>query len=729
MVIKKIKVGIQGRFIVVNIVLVTIIITVISIVQLYNFNTTSQKVLELSTKDTRASLLKQAYKRGNSILDYISESVVNPFYQYDLDATYNLLQPALTKEEVISIVVFDESGATFHDGEETIPSYGEKLQDEDLLTSVIDNKRVYTSINSQYLIMAKPIFIDTDLLGGVVLTLSLEPIYQDMNKITSHITETNQSGLQKITIAIGITALLFCVGGIFISILISRSLVSPIHDLVSHTKSIVKGDFETENKIDRDDEMGELAEAFNEMGRSLKVQTDEISFLAYHDSLTKLPNRALFIKQLTQLISRKAVNERFSVLFLDLDEFKFVNDNYGHKAGDELLCEVATRITDNLRVNDFIVSGTSFLSKYELVARIGGDEFLICLPDISDDICTAKIATRLIDAIQVPITLDKEEVVISGSIGIANFPEDGSTAEELIKNADIAMYQAKSMGKNIYANFDQKLNVQIKARMVIEQDLRRAMDDLSQFELWYQPQFSVETSELVGAEALIRWRHPTKGLIYPNEFIPVAEECGVIISLGEWVIDTACRQLKIWQAHYSEDFYISVNLSARQIYRSNPVELFSAILSKHQILPNRLHVEVTESILMKDESLAKSTLADIRSLGIQLWLDDFGTGYSSLSYLRTFEFDGVKIDRSFVSDIEIDNFDRALTSAVINMAKSLNISVVAEGVETQFQLDFLAENQCDVAQGYFYSKPVPSDEFETNFLDINYYNQFLKSNG
>ncbi|MDG3089066.1 bifunctional diguanylate cyclase/phosphodiesterase [Vibrio hannami] len=398
-----------------------------------------------------------------------------------------------------------------------------------------------------------------------------------------------------------------------------------------------------------------------------------------------------------------------------MDEFKFVNDNYGHETGDLLLCEVADRITDNLRGSDFFVGHKEPSS--EFVARIGGDEFLICLPEVDASISAAKVAQRLIQAIQAPITLGQEEIIIAGSIGIANYPNDGSTAEELIKNADIAMYQAKNMGKNTFANFDQELNQQVRLRMEVEQDLRKAIDsDMSQFELLYQPQFAFDSSELVGAEALIRWHHPKKGLVSPDRFIQIAEECGLILPIGEWVINTVCKQLKVWQEFYSESFHLAINLSARQVYRSNVVECLNEALDRYSISPDRLHVEVTESILLKDESYAKCILDDIRGLGIQLWLDDFGTGYSSLSYLRTFEFDGVKVDRSFISDIEIDNFDRALTSAVIDMAQSLNISVVAEGVETELQADFLAEKRCDIGQGYFFSKPVSNTEFENRFF-------------
>lgn len=712
------RLGLQGRFILVNITLVILIVIVISVVQMYNFRATANKVLEQSTLDTQASLLSQAEKRGLSALTYLSEALVNPLYQFDLEATYSLLLPTLTSGEITQAIVFDAEGSIFHDGNEEIPTFGQKINNPKLIKSVIHEKGYYFSVNENGMLMATPIQIDQQVLGGILLQLSLEFINHDIDKITNNIHQTNQDGMSSLSYYLIFTAALFSLGGIVISTLISRSITKPIQDLLSHTKSIIAGDFTRENQISRSDEMGELAQAFNEMGRSLKIQTQETSFLAYHDILTKLPNRALFIKQLEALLKASiGSDEHFAVLFLDLDEFKFVNDNYGHEAGDKLLCKVANTITSNLRAGNFYITDISRRPSHEFVSRIGGDEFLICIPRVSDNLSAEKVATRLLKAIQAPITIGKDEVVIGGSIGIAHFPNDGLSAEELIKNADIAMYQAKRDGKNTYAHFDQSMRTKVKSRVSVERDLRSAIVDMSQFELWYQPLFSIDNTQLVGAEALIRWRHPKKGLIAPDNFIPVAEESGLIVPIGEWVIEQACQQLNLWQSLISKNFHIAVNLSAKQVYRTNAAQIFSTMLSKYQLSPERLHVEVTESLLMKDEAVAKVTLANIRKQGIQVWLDDFGTGYSSLAYLKAFNVDGVKIDRSFVADLENDKYDRALTSAVIDMAKNLEIAVIAEGIETAFQEQFLAKRHCDIGQGYYYSKPLTVDDFVNIYLN------------
>lgn len=714
------RLRLQGRYILVNIVLVMAIVGILSGLQFYYFEHNSQKVLWQSTDNTTFSLLEQMQKRGLIVLDYLSEALVNPLYRFDLEATYRLLKPALANDEILSIYVFDEAGFIFHDGNKIAENFGSRLENSAVLRTVIEQQELYSVIGKDTLTLARPIYIGNTLLGGISIDMSLKYINQDITLMAKIISATNRESLSQLTLVMVITAIVLSAAGIGLSIMISRSLIRPIQSLVKHAKRIGHGNYDAENQINRHDEIGELAEAFNDMGYSLKVRNEEISFLAYHDSLTQLPNRTMFIKQVENLIaSYTNTQDIFAVLFIDLDDFKCVNDNFGHKAGDSLLCEVASRIMGNLRASDYVLNPFEEASDSEIIARIGGDEFLICLPNLASKYVVSRVAQRLIKAIREPIVIEQEEVVIAGSIGVAHYPDDGTTAEELIKNADIAMYQAKGGGKNTFSHFTSEMNDKIKYRSEMERDLRKGLSDLTQFELWYQPQFEMNTNYLTGAEALIRWRHPEKGLIPPGEFISIAEETGLIIPIGEWVIESACRQISQWQAFLPGAFHIAVNLSAKQIYRQNVVSVFKKMLRKYQLSAQRIHAEVTESLLMRDENEAKKTLDAIRQLGIQVWLDDFGTGYSSLAYLRMFQVDGVKIDRSFIADIEDDNYDRALTSAVITMAKNLNISVVAEGVETPFHVGFLKYRQCDIGQGYYYSKPIPADEFEARFFRVS----------
>lgn len=714
----KMKLRLQGHYILVNVVMVMAIVLILSLVQLYFFNQNSQKILKQSTVNITSSLLEQMKKRGFSVLDYLSEALVNPLYQYDLEATYRLLKPALDNEEILAVYVFDDEGKIFHDGNKFALDFGLRLKNETASKTVLERQQVYSTIINDRLIIAQPIFIGDSLLGGLYLELTLQYINQDITVMANMISATNHKSLKQVSITLIGTAIVLSLVGIVMSVMASSSLIRPIQTLVRHAERIGRGEYNSENQIRRHDEIGELANAFNDMGQNLKTRTDEISFLAYHDSLTQLPNRAMFIKQLGELIaSYENAHKSFAVLFVDLDDFKHVNDNFGHRAGDNLLCEVANRITHNLRSSDYVLNMFEDRPESEFVARIGGDEFLICLPNLTSKYDVSKVTNRLIQAISSPIMIVQEEVVVAGSIGIAHYPDDGNTADELIKNADIAMYQAKGNGKNTFSHFTSEMNDKIKYRSEIERELRKALSDLKQFELWYQPQFEMKNNQLIGAEALVRWRHPEKGIIPPDDFISIAEEIGLIVPIGEWIIEMACKQIKRWQTILPSHFSIAINLSARQLYRQNAASVFEKLLRKYQVTSDRLHAEVTESLLMQDENEAKKTLDSIRQLGIQVWLDDFGTGYSSLAYLRHFQVDGLKIDRSFIMDIEENTYDRALTSAVIAMAQNLGISVVAEGVETEYQMKFLKHKKCNFAQGYFYSKPIPADEFAAQFFN------------
>ena len=628
------RLRLQGRYILVNIVLIMAIVMLLSAVQFYYFERNSQTILDTSTEKMTASLLNKIEKRGMIVLDYLSEALVNPLYQYDLEATTRVLMPALDNEEIQSVIVFDEDGKIFYDGNKIAADFGNRLKDEAVLRTVLGQHELYSVLRNETLVLARPIFINDTVLGGIYLEMSLFYVNHDIALMAGMISATSRKSLSQNTLALLVTALLLSLVGIFLSIQISRSLIRPIQALVQHAKRIGQGDYESGNQIKRHDEIGELAEAFNDMGYSLKVRNEEISFLAYHDALTRLPNRAMFIKQVEQLIaSHSHGNQWFAVLFIDLDDFKWVNDNYGHEIGDNLLCEVASRIHGNLRAGDYVLSPFGENSGNEILARTGGDEFLICLPSQASKYAVAKVSQRLIKAIREPIMIDQEEVVIAASVGIAHYPVDGMTAEELIKNADIAMYQAKGEGKSTFSHFTSAMNDKIKARSETERDLRKGLTDLTQFEIWFQPQFEMNTNALIGAEALIRWHHPDKGLIPPAEFIPIAEETGLIIPIGEWVVESACKQISQWQACLPQNFHIAVNLSAKQIYRQNIVSVFNKLLSQYEVPPQRLHVEVTESLLMQDENEAKRALDSLRGLGIQVWLDDFGTGYSSLGVL------------------------------------------------------------------------------------------------
>lgn len=429
-----------------------------------------------------------------------------------------------------------------------------------------------------------------------------------------------------------------------------------------------------------------------------KVAEERVQYLATHDALTGLPNRAM-LAQLASLASDGARRRhcRIAVLFIDLDRFKVINDTLGHEAGDVLLREMAARFRECLRGGD-------------LVARLGGDEFVVLLQDVSDPAQVGAVARNLLSAVMRPIDIHGQEWRVTASIGICLHPEVGQDEQSAIKNADLAMYAAKERGKNNFQFYSATLRTRSAGRLAIETHLRHALerDELS---LHYQAKVRLDTDTITGVEALIRWNSPALGPVLPVRFIPVAEETGLIIPMGRWVLRTACKQSADWLRAGLRPVRTSVNLSMRQLQDDGLIEDIRSALEEAGLPPDRLELELTESMIMHNTARAVRVLHDIKSLGVKLAIDDFGTGYSSLAQLKRFPIDTLKVDRSFIREIPHDSEDRAITEAIIAMAKTLSLTVVAEGVETLEQKTFLRECACDEMQGFYFSTPVPPEEF------------------
>ena len=423
----------------------------------------------------------------------------------------------------------------------------------------------------------------------------------------------------------------------------------------------------------------------------------QFEFQAAHDSLTGLANRSLLSDRIELSIAHSHRTHRWtSVMLLDLDRFKLVNDSLGHDAGDTLICEVANRLSHCLRPGD-------------TAARLGGDEFAVVMSDLSDEKDTIQLAQKLLDSLNQPVLISGRQITISASLGIAICPRDGESPQMLIRNADAAMYRAKELSGNSFQFYSPEMNVRMLERLELENGLRRALER-KEFELHFQPQINMAQGHITGAEALIRWNHPELGLIPPGDFIPLAEETGLIIPIGEWVIDTACAQIRTWRSQGLPNIRVAINLSAAQFMQKNLPKLIAEAVHLNEIDTQCLELEVTESMVMSKPDEAILILKELKKIGIRISLDDFGTGYSSLSYLKRFPIDILKIDQSFVRDITFDPDDAAITKLVIDLAHSLNRKVIAEGVETEAQLLFLQNHHCDEMQGYFFSKPVPAIE-------------------
>ncbi|OHC72748.1 MAG: hypothetical protein A3H93_16790 [Rhodocyclales bacterium RIFCSPLOWO2_02_FULL_63_24] len=430
-----------------------------------------------------------------------------------------------------------------------------------------------------------------------------------------------------------------------------------------------------------------------------KRNEERLRYQAYHDGLTDLPNRLMFGENLELTIAQaERTGQQAAILLMDLDHFKFVNDTLGHDHGDKLLLAVAERLKATLRKGDTL-------------ARMGGDEFTLLLPQIKDTDEIAAVIKKIVTNLTTPFRVGDDELTVTASIGISSYPQDGTTPEELLKNADSALYQAKEAGRNTYIFFTAAMTARAKERIVVENELRHALSS-GEIEVFYQPKMRIRDQRITGMEALVRWNHPSRGLVGPKDFIAIAEETGQIIPLGKLVLEEACRQTVEWHRQGWDKLRVAVNLSAYQFRDEGLFDAITHILEQTGIDPHLLEIELTESVVMHDAEASIELLLMLKRMGIGLAIDDFGTGYSSLSYLKRLPFDTLKVDQSFVRDVTTDHHSAELVRTIIGMAHGFKLEVIAEGVETQEQLDFLRKHDCDVIQGYLLAKPLTAREFK-----------------
>ncbi len=450
-----------------------------------------------------------------------------------------------------------------------------------------------------------------------------------------------------------------------------------------------------------------IGTGYDLMIRLTQLKQEYLFQLAHYDAVTGLPNRLLFKDRINQALEHASRHKaQLAILFIDLDRFKLINDSLGHTSGDCLLQAVGDRWSQALRTTDTITRpGEEGIT----IARMGGDEFVILLPDIKNDLDAGRVAHRIVETLSKSFIIDQQELFITASIGISLCPTDGNDFETLVKNADAAMYRAKDQGRNRYQFYTAEMNARAMDRLKIETRLRHAIEQ-DELLLNYQPQIDLQSGRIIGMEALIRWHQPEIGLVSPADFIPLAEETGLIIPIGEWVLRTACRQTRVWQEEGFVAPRIAINVSARQFYMEHLPDQIAQILAETGLNADQIEIELTESVLIKNVDVAINNLHRIKKMGIQISIDDFGTGYSSLAYLKRLPIDILKIDQSFVRDLTNNPADAAIINSIITLAHSLKLRVIAEGVETEAQLKFLKSHGCDEAQGYYFSRPLPVDQ-------------------
>jgi diguanylate cyclase (GGDEF)-like protein len=441
-----------------------------------------------------------------------------------------------------------------------------------------------------------------------------------------------------------------------------------------------------------------------------KRAEEKITKMAYFDVLTSLPNRYLFKDRLNQaILYAEKYKKLIAIIYLDLDDFKRINDTFGHNFGDKFLQAVSDRLEKNIRRIDTLARVEED-NLETTIARLGGDEFTILLREIKETQDASRVAQRIVDLFSQPFHIEDRVIFLSTSIGIALYPNDGKDVDTLLKNADTAMYHAKEKGRNHYQFFSAHMNIEALERFSLENSLRNTIDK-EDFQLYYQPQYDSSADKIIGVEALIRWMHPDRGMLLPDTFIPIAEESGLIITIGNWVLKTACKQNRAWQLAGFPPIYVTVNISGMQFKQKNFAESIAQTLLDTDLEPQYLELELTESILMEPTDTTFDTLNELKATGVRLAIDDFGRGYSSLGYLKRLPIDTLKIDRSFVRDILSSSDDRAIIKAIISLARTLNLRVIAEGVETHEQLTYLREQGSDGIQGFLLSKPMTPNSF------------------
>jgi diguanylate cyclase (GGDEF)-like protein len=574
-----------------------------------------------------------------------------------------------------------------------------------LAHAAVSSDRLLTQWSRQVVDVSEGISIGNERLGGVRVGYSLAEIRASeeraANNLNSRLVELGRRHMGWIVLLLAALAAV-CVG---IAWYAQRTLVKPIRQLAEAAHAIGVGNYDAERlSSDRKDEVGELVRAFSSMNDSIARHDRDVRRMAYTDALTGLTNRLAFRESLDhRLMMLRGAGRQLALLFADIDDFKRVNDTLGHEAGDDVLVQFANRI----RAAVERMGGDD-----SLLARFGGDEFVILIQNGDVRASATQLAEALVKELGQPLVVEGRQVFLGTSIGITLFPEDASGATSLMKNGDIAMYQAKVAGKNCYRFYSRAMDQAVERRVHMEQELRGAWER-GELSLVYQPIYRLMDHRIVGAEALLRWQHPEMGAVAPSVFIDVAEQSGLIETIGPRVLRAACAAAAHWNAHSDSEEapFVAVNVSPRQLRSGDLPEEVASSLRDTGLPASRLHLELTETAVIGDEAHASALLAKLHRTGVKVWLDDFGTGFSGLSHLRRVPVDGVKIDRSFIADMQRDPDDLALTTAIIAMAHSLGITVVAEGVEKEAQFDILRDRGCDLAQGYWLGHPMSAAEF------------------
>jgi diguanylate cyclase (GGDEF)-like protein len=647
-------------------------------------------------------------ERGGALANQLASAVANPLYFLDLDRIGEYARNTGEQADVAYVLVADAEGRIVHDGSRNIARFGEPLPDlgaepvggapaESLQAGIV------AQWHDGLLHLSAPVRLGEQHIGWVRLGLSMAEGERAAaawgSSVEARLSAIRASHVQWLLVGL----VLMCGFGLLGLYSLRRNVLTPIRALAQAAAGVEAGRYGEARQLKAgDDEIGDLTRVFARMADSVARHERDIRRIAYTDPLTGLGNRLALSESLeSRLLTLQASSGELALMFIDLDDIKRVNDTLGHHVGDELLVSVASRIREACEAEA--------IDTAEL-ARFGGDEFVVLFPAADVRQRAESLARRILAAIKTPLPVHDRGLVVSGSIGITIFPDDAASAAQMVKNADMAMYQAKAGGKGCFRFYSRALDEEVERRVRLEHDLRGAWER-GEMNLAFQPIYDLTDGRAVGAEALLRWTHPELGLVPPSIFIGIAEDSGQVEAIGKRVLDEALRAASTWSsAGGARAPFVAVNVSPRQLARGDLPETVEALLESRGVDPKRLHLELTETAILRDEAQATAAFTRLRAIGVGVWLDDFGTGFSGLSHLRRVPVDGVKIDRSFITDLLRDPNDLALTTGVIAMARSLGVTVVAEGIENEGQHDLLRERGCPMGQGFYLGRPLSGED-------------------
>ncbi|MGB0662731.1 MAG: EAL domain-containing protein [Pontibacterium sp.] len=673
---------------------------------LYQFDRFVSYSVEESQEQLQQVLNAQLERDARLVAKTVASGLDLPVYAQDFSDIRERLESLKAYGRVSYIYIYDTQGKIIHDGSQTVALYNKSVADylPNGLSPTLDEGLVRMGSDIH---IVQPIISGGVAFAALRFCISYDEANQDVYRVgqelfASHTDQRNKSLISHIA-AFSILMLL----AVFIVFYMSRRLLAPIRELAMKCRRYGGGEMDVDFYAGRDDELGLLGDALNDMKRDIDESRKQIEKLAYLDALTELPNRRFFDEQVKKLLSWAEANDSsIALLFIDLDHFKEVNDVAGHRLGDKLLQRVASRLQHiilNVAPNIPLP-----VSPEHLLARFGGDEFVMLLPGLDNIEQIAGVARRVERLLDDTYLIESHRFKISASIGVALYPDDGTTFTEMLKNADIAMYAAKHSGRNRFRFFEHSMNTSLVDQVEMIQGVRDALHR-QHFELYYQPIYDLKDNSLVGAEALLRWKRPKKGIITPGSFMPLVETSELVVPVSLWVLDRACQDLKRLFLPCKPDFKLSVNISGSIMNDHEVCDEISTMIERAGIPRNRLHIEITETSMMENIQQCSTVLGRWKEAGADIWVDDFGTGYSSLSYLHTLPIDGLKVDQSFVHDIKSDAAHK-LVEAILAMSQSLGLETVAEGIENKEQRDILDGLGASYGQGYLFSKPTPVTE-------------------